>query len=90
MNPDATVAQITVPTAGDGFDAESARALDALRGEIVPATLGAVDGVEVSVSGPAAQTRDFNESMGAHLPVRVRVRAAGGVRRCCWSPSGRS
>ena len=68
VNPDATVAEITVPTAGHGFDGESARALDALRGEIVPATLGSEDGVAVSVSGPAAQTRDFNESMGAHLP----------------------
>jgi len=68
VSPDETVAQVIVPTAGDGFDADSARALDALRGEVVPATVGAVDGTDVSVTGPAANTRDFNESMVAHLP----------------------
>jgi len=68
VNPDRTVAQVTIPTAGDGFTPESERALDALRDEIVPATLGQVDGVEVSVTGAAAKTRDFNESMVAHLP----------------------
>jgi RND superfamily putative drug exporter len=68
VNPDETVAQIAIPTAGDGYDDESGRALDALREDIVPATLGKVAGAEVSVTGPAAQTRDFNESMVEHLP----------------------
>jgi RND superfamily putative drug exporter len=68
VNPDETVAQIAIPTAGDGYDDESGRALDALRDDIVPATLGQVGGAEVSVTGPAAQTRDFNESMVEHLP----------------------
>ena len=35
---------------------------------IVPATLGRVAGAKVSVTGAAAQTRDFNASMAAHLP----------------------
>jgi uncharacterized membrane protein YdfJ with MMPL/SSD domain len=69
VSPDRTVAQVMVPTAGDGFDGDSGRALDALRDEVVPATVGAVDGAEVSVSGAAAQTRDFNESMASHLPL---------------------
>jgi uncharacterized membrane protein YdfJ with MMPL/SSD domain len=68
VNPDETVAQIAIPTAGDGYDGESGRALDALRDDIVPATFGQVAGAEVSVTGPAAQTRDFNESMVEHLP----------------------
>ena len=68
VSPDRTVAQVTVPTAGDGFDEPSARALDALRDDIVPATLGQVAGAKVNVTGPAAQTRDFNASMAAHLP----------------------
>ncbi len=68
VSPDETVAQVIVPTAGDGFDADSERALDALRDEIVPTTVGAVGGADVSVTGPAANTRDFNESMVAHLP----------------------
>ena len=68
ISPDRTVAQVTVPTAGDGFDEPSARALDALRDDIVPATLGRVAGAKVNVTGSAAQTRDFNASMAAHLP----------------------
>ncbi len=68
VNPDETVAQIAIPTAGDGYDDLSGRALDALRDDIVPATLGQVGGAEVSVTGPAAQTRDFNDSMVDHLP----------------------
>ena len=56
------------------------RALDGLRDDIVPATLGQVGGAEVSVTGPAAQTRDFNESMVEHLPYVLRVRVARGVR----------
>ena len=67
-SPDRTVAKVTVPTAGDGFDATSGRALDALRDDIVPATLGGVGGVQTSVTGAAAEMRDFNASMVAHLP----------------------
>jgi uncharacterized membrane protein YdfJ with MMPL/SSD domain len=68
VSPDGSVAQLTVPTAGDGFDADSQRALDALRDEIVPATVGRIDAAEASVTGTAAETRDFNESMVRHLP----------------------
>lgn len=71
FSPDDSVARVTVPTVGDGIDGESQSALDALRGEIVPATIGAVDGVTADVTGTAAQTRDFNESMVSHLPLVV-------------------
>ncbi len=69
VSPDRTVAQVTVPTAGDGFDGESGRALDALRDEHRPrhARRGR-RGAEVSVTGAAAEMRDFNASMVAHLP----------------------
>jgi uncharacterized membrane protein YdfJ with MMPL/SSD domain len=66
VSPDESVAQISVPTAGDGYDDASGRALDVLRDEIVPATVGTI--AKASVTGPAAQTRDFNESMVDHLP----------------------
>ncbi len=66
VNPDKSVVEISVPTAGNGYDDASGRALDALRGDIVPATVGKV--ANASVTGPAAQTRDFNESMVDHLP----------------------
>ena len=69
VSPDKSVAVVSVPTAGDGTDGPSNDALDALRGEIVPATLGSTDGVEVNVSGGTAQTRDFVDSMKSHLPA---------------------
>jgi RND superfamily putative drug exporter len=68
VSPDKSVAVISVPTAGKGHDGPSNRALDELRGHIVPATLGQADGVKVGVTGTAAQTRDFNDSMKSHLP----------------------
>jgi uncharacterized membrane protein YdfJ with MMPL/SSD domain len=69
ISPDHTVAQVTIPTAGDGFDADSGRALDALREQLVPAAFGPLAGVTTSVTGPAAMTRDFNASMVDHLPL---------------------
>jgi uncharacterized membrane protein YdfJ with MMPL/SSD domain len=69
VSPDKSVAVISVPTAGEGTDGPSNDALDELRDGIVPTTLAAAKGVdEVNVGGAAAQTRDFVDSMTAHLP----------------------
>jgi uncharacterized membrane protein YdfJ with MMPL/SSD domain len=70
ISPDKSVAVVNVPTAGtDDTGAEANRALDALRDDVVPATLGQVQGVEANVTGGAAQNRDFVDSMVSHLPV---------------------
>jgi uncharacterized membrane protein YdfJ with MMPL/SSD domain len=68
VNPDKTLAIVAIPTAGDGLEASSSRALDEVRNNLVPATVGQVDGVEANVTGTAASTRDFNDSMKSHLP----------------------
>jgi uncharacterized membrane protein YdfJ with MMPL/SSD domain len=68
VSPDKSVAVVDVPTAGDGNDGPSNRALDDLRENLIPATLGQVNGVEVNVGGATATTRDFNDSMKSHLP----------------------
>ena len=68
VSPDETVAAVAFPIAGNGSNGPSNRALDALREEIVPATVGGIDGVEANVSGPTAAIRDFNETMTSHLP----------------------
>jgi RND superfamily putative drug exporter len=68
VSPDLTVMTVDVPTAGDGYEDSSNRALDELRDNLVPAAFGELDGVDVDVSGPAAQTRDFNDGMKSHLP----------------------
>jgi uncharacterized membrane protein YdfJ with MMPL/SSD domain len=68
VNPDKSLAIVSIPTAGDGLEESSSRALDDVRDNLVPATLGKVDGVEANVTGEAASTRDFNDSMKSHLP----------------------
>jgi uncharacterized membrane protein YdfJ with MMPL/SSD domain len=68
-SPDKSVAVVTVPTAGEGSDGPSNDALDELRENLVPATLGSTEGVEANVTGGAAQTRDFVDSMKSHLPA---------------------
>jgi RND superfamily putative drug exporter len=60
---------VEIPFAGTGTDAASNKALDALRSDVVPRTIGAVDGVQAHVSGMTAQSRDFTDSMRSHLPI---------------------
>ena len=42
--------------------------MDELRDNLVPAAFGDVDGVQADVTGPAAETVDFNDNMKSHLP----------------------
>jgi uncharacterized membrane protein YdfJ with MMPL/SSD domain len=66
---DKTVAQINVPTIGSGTDQASLDALNKLRDDIVPATVGAVDGATVNVSGDAAGSADFSSNLSKRLPL---------------------
>jgi RND superfamily putative drug exporter len=68
VSPDLTVMTVDVPTVGDGIEESSARAMDELRDNLVPAAFGGLDGVETGVTGDAAETRDFNDSLKDHLP----------------------
>jgi uncharacterized membrane protein YdfJ with MMPL/SSD domain len=68
VSSDQTVATVALPTTGTGTDDLSNRAADALRQELVPATLGEVDGVEAYTTGEAAATGDFNDAMIGNLP----------------------
>ena len=68
VSSDQTVATVMLPTTGTGTDDRSNRAVEALRGELVPATLGQVDGVEAYTTGEAAATGDFNDAMIGNLP----------------------
>jgi putative drug exporter of the RND superfamily len=69
VSPDETVNTVTLGIAGDGQDEESGRALDMLRDDLVPATLGSVGGVEALTTGGGAVDRDFNDTMTSHLPL---------------------
>ncbi len=66
---DGTVAQINVPTRGNGTDDPSVDALNELRDEIIPATVGAVEGTTVNVTGDAANSEDFANNLNSRLPL---------------------
>ena len=68
VNPDHTVATVSVPLAGSGTDEESAHALATLRDEVIPATLGTVDGVDYAVTGATANSEDFNAGLSSSMP----------------------
>ncbi len=65
---DHTVADIRIPIAGNGDDAASLAALATLRNDVLPRTLGTVDGVQYAVAGETAGTYDFNEQMKSRMP----------------------
>jgi uncharacterized membrane protein YdfJ with MMPL/SSD domain/pimeloyl-ACP methyl ester carboxylesterase len=69
-NPDATVANITVPIKGKGTDAAQA-SLEALRDTVVPATVGRLPNSEAGVTGQTAEWRDSQEELKAKLPIVV-------------------
>ncbi len=71
MSPNRRVAIVSVPLAGGGTDDTSFRALAALRDDVVPATVGRVDGVEAAVTGETAVSKDFNDLMAQRMPLVV-------------------
>ena len=68
VSKDQTVATVTLPTIGTGTDALANKASAVVRDELVPASLGKVNGVEAYSTGEAAATGDFNDAMIGHLP----------------------
>jgi RND superfamily putative drug exporter len=69
VNPAGTLEIVAIPMQGTGTDDASNAALETLRGTVIPATIGGVEGVEVDVSGITAQSEDFTSSMKSHLPL---------------------
>ena len=66
---DNTVATIAIPLGGKGTDDVSKAALDTLRNDYVPATVGQVDGVEYAVGGSAAADKDWSDKMTTTAPL---------------------
>jgi uncharacterized membrane protein YdfJ with MMPL/SSD domain len=69
VNPSHTVARVDIPLVGEGTDAESNAALSKLRNEILPATIGKVDGAEYAVTGTTAQSADQNSLLKRKAPL---------------------
>jgi uncharacterized membrane protein YdfJ with MMPL/SSD domain len=64
-----TVARVDIPLVGKGTDAESNQALDKLRNDILPATLGKVHGAQFAVTGPTAASADQNALLKQKAPI---------------------
>ena len=69
VNSQRDVAVVSIPLSGKGTDSASYRALDTLRQDVIPATLGPLAGIKAQVTGMTAQSKDFNDSMKAHAPI---------------------
>jgi putative drug exporter of the RND superfamily len=68
VNPDRTVAVVSVGLSGSGTDETSTRALETLRASVVPDTLGRQPGAWVGVTGNTAADFDFNHDLKERLP----------------------
>jgi uncharacterized membrane protein YdfJ with MMPL/SSD domain len=71
VNRQRTVANITIPIAGNGTDAASNTAFHLLRDTIVPETVGAVPNAEAGVTGLTAAWKDQAAALKADLPPVV-------------------
>jgi anti-anti-sigma factor len=69
INPDSTVAVMSIPIAGNGTDDTSDAALATLRGEVIPLSLEPVPDAEAYVTGITAGSVDFNDLMRSRVPL---------------------
>src|SRR6266487_4159338 len=69
VNPSHTVARVSIPLAGKGADSVSNAALDTLRNDVLPATVGKVSGATYAVTGPTAQSADENALLKQKAPI---------------------
>jgi uncharacterized membrane protein YdfJ with MMPL/SSD domain len=69
VSSDHTVAQVSIPLAGDGSNSQSTAALATLRDRLIPATIGAVPGATGDVTGYTADSEDFTDTMKSHAPL---------------------
>jgi uncharacterized membrane protein YdfJ with MMPL/SSD domain len=65
VSPNKTVEIVDIPMQGDGTNVKSDTALATLRDDVIPSTINAA---EVNVTGMTAGSKDFNDTMKAHLP----------------------
>jgi uncharacterized membrane protein YdfJ with MMPL/SSD domain len=69
INPDKTVGRIEFSIAGDGDNAASVRALNALRNDVIAPIAARLPNTTVAVTGETAGTHDFNEMMKSRAPL---------------------
>jgi RND superfamily putative drug exporter len=64
---------VNVPLAGNGSDNASVNALLTLRDQVLPATLGTVNGLSYAVTGNTASNYDWSATVHARTPVVLAV-----------------
>ena len=69
INPDKTVASVSIPIVGNGTDDKSNAALATLRDEVIPATIGRAPDARAYVGGLTAGSVDFNDLMKTRAPL---------------------
>ena len=69
--PTGVGASLELPLIGAGDNAASRRAIEILRDDLVPATLGRVPGVETAVTGATAEDVDFTRQMKHGVPYVI-------------------
>jgi uncharacterized membrane protein YdfJ with MMPL/SSD domain len=70
VSSDGKVAVVSLPIAhGNGTDDASNAALATLRNDLIPQTVGKVDGVTANVTGLTAQSNDYNDQMRSRAPI---------------------
>jgi RND superfamily putative drug exporter len=69
VNAAHTVAHVEVPLIGSGDDKRSMHALQTLRSELLPQTIGHVPGARYAVTGETAGTHDFNAATKHAVPI---------------------
>ncbi|MBC9731142.1 MMPL family transporter [Streptomyces sp. TRM68367] len=67
--PVGDVMVVRVPLAGAVTDPVADRALETLRGQALPVTLGTVEGVDYAVAGKTATPHDFTEQVNRRTPI---------------------
>jgi RND superfamily putative drug exporter len=69
VNPQHTVETVDIPLVGTANGPAAKRALGLLRNDVVPATVGRLDGVQSAVTGETAGDVDFNAATRSHAPI---------------------
>jgi uncharacterized membrane protein YdfJ with MMPL/SSD domain len=68
---DGTAASVELPLTGAGDNAASRHAVEVLRHELVPQTLGRLPGVETAITGDTAEDVDFTHQMKHGMPFVI-------------------
>lgn len=71
VSADQRVTTLDIPTTAEVGTDDGARSLDALRGALVPATVGTVSGAEYAVGGGIAENVDYTDNLADRMPLVI-------------------